>query len=220
VGRMGKLSAHPERPAQADLPARRADDGARTAPYHLSRPRPGVLLDRDGTIIVDHGYVRAVEQVQLIRGSADAIARFNRAGVPVAVVSNQAGVARGYLTLEDVESVNARLSELLVDHGAHIDRYFFCPYHPDGVVPAFARPSEDRKPRPGMAIAAAAALNLDLRASWVIGDRPEDMGLAEQVGARAIYVGPQPSPAAIPASVRSFESLAQAASFVLEQVAA
>jgi len=217
---MEKLSVRPERPAQAALLALRSDDAARAASHHRGRVRPGVLLDRDGTIIVDHGYVGAVEQVQLIDGSADAIARFNRAGVPVVVVSNQAGVARGHLTVEDVEAVNARVAELLLQHGAHVDRFFFCPYHPDGDVPSFARASEDRKPRPGMAIAAAAALDLDLAASWVIGDRPEDIGLAEQVGAGAIYVGPQPAPPPVPAYVRSFESLASAASFVLEQLAA
>src|ERR1700728_1533200 len=151
--------------------------------------RSGVLLDRDGTIIVDHGYVGSVDRVEFIEGSPEAIARFNRASIPVAVVTNQAGVARGLYGIEDVGRVHHYIAERLAEHGAHIDLFLYCPYHPDGVVEAFARTSEDRKPRPGMAKAAEAALNLDLTASWVVGDRPEDIDLAEAIGASAVYVG-------------------------------
>ena len=157
--------------------------------------RPGILLDRDGTIIVDHGYVGSVDRVEFIDGAAEAIARFNRAGIPVAVVTNQAGVARGLYGIDDVARVHRYIAEHLAEHGAHIDLFLYCPYHPAGVVEAFARTSEDRKPRPGMAKAAAAALNLDLTASWVVGDRPEDIGLAEAVGASAIYLGTDDCPA-------------------------
>lgn len=179
------------------------------------RPRPGVLLDRDGTIIVDHGYVGSVDRVEFIEGSAAAIAAFNRAGIPVAVVTNQAGVARGMYGLDDVSLVHQFIAARLADQGAHIDMFAFCPYHPDGIVPAFARTSEDRKPRPGMARAAAAVLNLDLSASWVVGDRPEDMGLAEAIGAEAIYLGPGDRP-----GVHRFPTLAAAAPFILERIAA
>jgi histidinol-phosphate phosphatase family protein len=178
--------------------------------------RPGILLDRDGTIIVDHGYVGSVDRVEFIGGSAEAIARFNQAGLPVAVVTNQAGVARGLYGIDDVDRVHKHIAEYLAQRGARVDLFLYCPYHPDGVVQAFARTSEDRKPRPGMAMAAEAALNLDLAASWVVGDRPEDIGLAESIGASAIYVGPgdfqRPR-------VWSFPSLAAAAPFILERVA-
>lgn len=181
-----------------------------------SRPRPGVLLDRDGTIIVDHGYVGSVDRVEFIDGAAEAIAGFNRAGIPVAVVTNQSGVARGLYSLDDVAVVHDHIAGRLARHGAHIDVFIYCPYHPAGTVSAFARTSEDRKPGPGMAKAAAKALNLDLAASWVVGDRPEDIGLASAVGASAVYVGPTESP---PSGVRSFPSLAAAAPFILERVA-
>ena len=154
-------------------------------------PRPGVLLDRDGTIIVDHGYVGSVDRVELIDGAAEAIARLNRARVPVAVVTNQAGVARGFYDISDIEEVHCYVAGLLAEHDAHIDQFFYCPYHPEGTVPEFAHASFNRKPMPGMALAAAAALNLDLTSSWVVGDRPEDIGLAEAVGASAIHVGPE-----------------------------
>lgn len=181
------------------------------------RSRPGILLDRDGTIIIDHGHVGSVDRVELIEGSAEAIASFNDAGIPVAVVTNQAGVARGLYGIDDVMRVHHYLSERLAERGAHVDRFLFCPYHPDGSVEAFARTSEDRKPGPGMAKAAAAALGLDLTASWVVGDRPEDVGLAQSVGASAIYVGlgraGQPG-------VRRFPSLAAAAPYLLQRIAA
>jgi D,D-heptose 1,7-bisphosphate phosphatase len=184
----------------------------------LTAARPGkagVLLDRDGTIIVDHGYVGSIDRVEFIEGSPEAIASFNRAGLPVAVVTNQAGVARGFYGLDDVALVHRYIAERLAEHGAHIDLFLYCPYHPEGVVEAFARTSEDRKPGPGMARAAEAKLNLDLGASWVVGDRPEDIGLADAVGASGIYLGPgdfrRPD-------VWSFPSLAAAAPFILERV--
>ena len=98
-----------------------------------TRMRPGILLDRDGTIIVDHGYVGSVDRVEFINGAPQAIARFNRAGIPVAVVTNQAGVARGLYGIEDVALVHKYITEHLAEHEAHIDLFLFSPYHPDGV---------------------------------------------------------------------------------------
>ena len=178
--------------------------------------RPGVLLDRDGTIIVDHGYVGSVNRVTFIEGAPEAIARFNRANIPVAVVTNQAGVARGLYGLDDVARVHEHIAALLAEHGARIDLFLYCPYHPAGVVEAFARTSEDRKPGPGMAKAAATALNLDLTASWVVGDRSEDIGLAKAVGASAAYLGTDDFQ---DPGVWSFPSLAAAAPFIMERIA-
>jgi histidinol-phosphate phosphatase family protein len=177
--------------------------------------RPGILLDRDGTIIVDHGYVGSVDRVDFIDGAPAAIATFNQAGIPVAVVTNQAGVARGLYGIDDVAQVHQHIEAQLAHYGAHIDLFLYCPYHPAGVVEAFSRASDDRKPGPGMANAAARALNLDLSASWVVGDRPEDIGLAMAVGASAVYLGADncQSPGVWP-----FPSLAAAAPFILERV--
>lgn len=156
---------------------------------HRPALRAGVLLDRDGTIIVDHGYVGSVDRVELIPGAAGAIAALNNRDVPVAVVTNQAGVARGYYGIDDVVEVHDHLAKLLADEGAHVDFFAFCPYHPEGSVGEFARHSDDRKPRPGMALAAAHALRLDLARSWVVGDRPDDMGLAVSAGASGVFLG-------------------------------
>lgn len=179
------------------------------------RPRPGILLDRDGTIIVDHGYVGSIDRVEFIDGAAEAIAQFNQASIPVAVLTNQAGVARGLYGIDDIAEVHQYIAERLAEHGAHIDLFAYCPYHPAGVVQAFTRTSEDRKPRPGMAKAAQAALDLDLSTSWVVGDRPEDIGLAEAVGASAVYLSPGRCERA---GVWSFPSLAVAAPFILERI--
>jgi D,D-heptose 1,7-bisphosphate phosphatase len=193
-----------------------ADQGVLISEARRCRSRPGILLDRDGTIIVDHGYVGSVDRVEFIDGAPDAIARFNRARIPVAVVTNQAGVARGLYGIDDVRQVHRYIAQCLAEYGAHIDLFMYCPYHPDGVVEDFARTSEDRKPRPGMAKAAEAALNLDLTASWVVGDRPEDIGLAEAVGASAVYLGT--SDCQRP-DVWAFPSLAVAAPFIMERIA-
>jgi D-sedoheptulose 7-phosphate isomerase/D-glycero-D-manno-heptose 1,7-bisphosphate phosphatase len=132
-------------------------------------------------------------------------------------VTNQAGVARGFYSIDDLTRVHNYIAARLAERDAHVDMFVHCPYHPAGVVEAFARTSEDRKPRPGMAKAAEAALNLDMKASWVIGDQPEDIGLAQAVGASAVYLGPEDYSCP---GVWSFRNLAAAAAFILERIAA
>jgi histidinol-phosphate phosphatase family protein len=183
----------------------------------LAHRRPGVLLDRDGTIIEDTGYVGKTRDVRFLDGAIAAIARLNAAGVPVAVVTNQAGVARGYYELEDVQLVHKHMAAELAVHGAHVDLWLFCPYHPEGTVPAFARASADRKPGPGMALAAAEALDLDLAASWVVGDSACDVGLAHAVGARALWIDTSDGPRET--DVRRVPDLASAVDTVLAELA-
>jgi D-sedoheptulose 7-phosphate isomerase/D-glycero-D-manno-heptose 1,7-bisphosphate phosphatase len=172
----------------------------------------GVLLDRDGTIIVDHGYVGSVDRVEFIGGSIEAIAALNEAGIPVSVVTNQAGVARGYYGIEDVQQVHKYMTAEMARKGAHVDLWLFCPYHADGVVESFARSSPDRKPAPGMALVAAQVLNLDLSASWVVGDDSVDISLAKAIGASPLYIG---SVDATDPGVASFPDLAAAVEFIL-----
>lgn len=175
-----------------------------------------MILDRDGTIIVDHGYVGSIDRVDFIDGAPEAITVFNRAGIPVAVVTNQSGIARGMYGPDDVERVHRHIADRLGERGAHVDLFLYCPYHPDGVVRRFARASPDRKPGPGMALTAAAALHLDLTSSWVVGDRPEDVGLAEAIGSLAVYLGPG---GCARSGVWSFPSLAAAAPFIVGNIA-
>jgi len=173
--------------------------------------RAGVLLDRDGTIIADTGYVGSVDRVEFLPGAVEAIAALNAADIPVVVVTNQSGVARGLYGIEDVQAVHAHIDEALAAAGARVDMWLFCPYHPDGTVPEYSRVSADRKPAPGMAMAAAQALDLNLAASWVVGDSPVDVGLARTIGARPIFIGC----ATTDPQVRSVPDLAAAVQLIL-----
>ena len=149
----------------------------------MEHRRPGVLLDRDGTLIEERNYLADPDGVALIPGAAAAVARWNAAGVPVGVVTNQAGVARGFFAVDAIDAVHARLFELLEAEGARVDGVWFCPHHPD-----FTGPCRCRKPAPGMAEEAAAALGLDLARSWVIGDKASDVELGTGVGGTGILV--------------------------------
>ncbi len=146
-------------------------------------PEPGaaVFIDRDGTINVDTGYIGDPELVKLQPGSAEAIRMLNDAGVPAVVITNQSGIGRGYYTEADFELVSARLDSLLSDAGARTDAMYFCPHTPDAGCGC-------RKPEPGMIERAAAELGVDPKASYVVGDKVADMGLARAVGARAVMV--------------------------------
>jgi histidinol-phosphate phosphatase family protein len=142
------------------------------------RRRPAaVLLDRDGTLVVDVAYNADPERVTPVPGAAEALARLRAAGVALALVSNQSGVARGLLTIADVEAVNRRLEELLGPVGP----WLVCPHGPDDGCGC-------RKPAPGLVLAAAAALGVAPEDCVVIGDIGADMGAARAAGARGILV--------------------------------
>lgn len=163
--------------------------------------RPAIFFDRDDTLIVNSGYLGAMEAVRLLEGAAEAVAQARALGFAVIVASNQSGVARGLFTEADVRAVNAVLDELLLaaHPGARVDRHEFCPFHPEAVVERYRLDSDLRKPRPGMLLRAAAALDLDLARSWMIGDAPRDVEAGHAAGCRTILVsrpGPERSPAA------------------------
>lgn len=143
-----------------------------------------MFLDRDGTLIEEVGHLGDPAGVVLIRGAAAALDRLAGAGFALVVVSNQGGVARGLFTEDDIRAVNARTAELLASAGSPaIDAWYWCPHHPD-----FSGPCDCRKPAPGMLKRAAEELDLDLGASWMVGDHPADAGAARAAGARSILV--------------------------------
>ena len=150
--------------------------------------RPAVFLDRDGVIIEDVHYLENTEQVRLTPGAGRAVARLNAAGLPVVVVTNQSGVARGYFPAERVGAVHRRLDQLLAEQGARVDRYYFCPHHPDGTVAAFRVACDCRKPRPGMVHQAARDLGIDLNSSYLIGDKVSDLEAGAAAGCRTLLV--------------------------------
>jgi D-glycero-D-manno-heptose 1,7-bisphosphate phosphatase len=137
--------------------------------------RPALFLDRDGVIVEDPGYLACPADLQLIPGAAGLIALANRRGIPVVEVTNQAGIGRGYYGWREFTEVETVLADALECEGAAIDAVFACPYHRDG-VPPWAHPDHPaRKPRPGMLLAAGRLLNLDLKRSWIVGDRLADL---------------------------------------------
>jgi D-glycero-D-manno-heptose 1,7-bisphosphate phosphatase len=146
------------------------------------------FLDRDGTLIEEVGYLDRPERVVLYPWSIDAVRALNRAGIQVVMTSNQSGVARGFFTTAVVDAVHARIADLLRAGGARIDAYYYCPHHPDGKVPEFARACDCRKPGTGLVTRAIAELGIDPGRSYSVGDRWLDVALARAVGARGVLV--------------------------------
>jgi D-glycero-D-manno-heptose 1,7-bisphosphate phosphatase len=150
--------------------------------------RPAVFIDRDGTLTEEVGYVNHVSRLRLLSRSAQAIRRLNEAGVAAVVVTNQAGIARGYFSEDTLHAVNDALVGLLKDEGAHLDGIYVCPHHPREGDPPFRADCDCRKPQPGLLLRAAAQLSLDLRASTMVGDKASDLVPARTVGARGVLV--------------------------------
>ena len=145
--------------------------------------RPGVIFDRDGVLIVDHGYVGQVERLAWMPGARRAIRRLNAAGAAVAIASNQSGVARGFYDLAAVEAVHAAMAADLAAEGARIDAIAICPFLAEAPVTAFAHPDHpDRKPNPGMILRLIAELGLDPARTVVIGDKVSDVEAARRAG--------------------------------------
>src|SRR6476646_2972920 len=179
--------------------------------------RPGVLLDRDGTIIVDYHYVGHIERVQFIPGAIEAIRRFNEAGIPVAIVTNQGGVARGFYLEENVIDVHQYIQRELAQQNAWIDLFLYSPHHIEGSVQKYRACSHWHKPRPGMAYEAARMLDLDLHESWVVGDRLTDMEMASRIRSNGVYLGSCAIPFYMSHFYR-FSSLAEAATLIIERI--
>lgn len=140
-------------------------------------------MDRDGTIMEELGYLSDPGKVRLIPGAAGSIHELNKRRIPVVVVSNQAGVARGIFGPEDLEKVNARFVELLAQEGASVDAVYYCPHHPD-----FDRECDCRKPAPGMLLKASAELGISLPESYIVGDRLTDLQAGRAAGLSTILV--------------------------------
>ena len=157
-------------------------------PRDANGPRPAVFLDRDGTLIEEVNYLAHPDQVRLIPGAAEAVARLNRAGWPVVVVTNQAGVARGYFPEDRIAVVHSHLAGLLAAFGARVDAFYHCPHHPTEGVGQYRVVCECRKPRPGMLLAASAELRLDLARSWVVGDKLCDLAAGAAAGCVTLLV--------------------------------
>ncbi|MBX9791945.1 MAG: HAD-IIIA family hydrolase [Pirellulales bacterium] len=150
--------------------------------------RAAAFLDRDGVVVDEVGYLSRAADVRLSTGAAAAIRRLNEREVPVVVVTNQAGVARGKFAEAAIAEVHATIDRLLAAACARIDRYYYCPHHPEASVERYRIACACRKPMPGMLEQAARELELDLPRSWLVGDKLSDLEAAAQAGAQAILV--------------------------------
>ncbi|MCL4196615.1 MAG: HAD family hydrolase [Phycisphaerales bacterium] len=148
-----------------------------------------IFLDRDNTIIHNDDDLGKPEEVRLIRGAAHAIGSLRQLGYRIIVVSNQGGVARGLYTERDVDAVHERIAQMVYDSaGAIIDRFYYCPFHPEGTVKDYAREHPWRKPQPGMLLEAARSLELDLRECWMVGDQERDIEAGRAAGCQTILI--------------------------------
>src|SRR5439155_15311158 len=134
-----------------------------------------VFLDRDGVIVVDHGYVHRVEDFDFVAGSAQALQRLQAAGWRLVVVTNQSGLARGLYTADHYERFTAHMREQLQGFGVRLDAVLHCPHLPDAAVASYRLACDCRKPAPGMLLRAARELAIDLSASVIVGDRLSDV---------------------------------------------
>ncbi len=147
-----------------------------------------VFIDRDGTINVDVDFLSSPDQLQLIPRSAEAIKVLNDLGIPVIVITNQSGIARGLYSEADLHRVHSAMDEMLKRYGATISAYYFCPHHPtDGIAP-YVKDCVCRKPKPGMLLRAKKKFGFDLRRSFIVGDKCVDVQAGKSVGAVAIQV--------------------------------
>ena len=147
-----------------------------------------VFLDRDGTINEEVNYLSHPDQLRLIAGAAEAIKLLNQNGYKVVVVTNQAGVARGYFTEQAVREVHEVLEKMLEAHGAAVDAIYYCPHHPAAGIGVYRQDCNCRKPKPGMLEKAAREVDLDLGVSFVVGDKISDLEAGHAVGCRNILV--------------------------------
>jgi len=154
----------------------------------VSETRPAVFLDRDGTIIEERGYLDRIELLELFPFTCDAIRLLNRAGFATVVVTNQGGIGRGIIDEPFLRHVHETLDVRLAAGNARIDRYYFCPHHPDAVIPELRRKCGCRKPASGMIEQACRDLSLDPRRSVTIGDRRLDILCGNSAGTRSVLV--------------------------------
>lgn len=162
---------------------------------------PGVLLDRDGTLIRDVGYLRRIEEMEILPRVPEAIRMLSGHGFKVAIVTNQSGIGRGFLNEEELEKIHRELKSRLAARGASVDGIYYCPHHPTEALGSYRVACACRKPGVGLAERAAAELDLDLHRSYVVGNQPTDMELAARIGARGILLEAENPAGAKPGSV-------------------
>jgi len=185
--------------------------------------RSALFLERDGVINIDRGYVCAQDQVEFVGGIFDLCRSATELGYLVIVVSNQAGIGRGYYSEQDFLALTEWMCKVFHERGASLTKVYYCPFHPDHGVGSYKRESSFRKPGPGMILQAAAEFDIDVRRSVLVGDKETDIlaGVAAGVGCNLLYRGrAEAGPSDRPAGATSvIEKLIEAVPFLNMQVA-
>ena len=150
--------------------------------------KPAVFLDRDGTINVDVGYLCHPDQFTFLPSALEALQLLRDSDLPLIIITNQAGVARGLIPPESLPVIQKAFLRMLRTNGINIAGYYSCPHHPEGVLPEYRCECECRKPAPGLVQQAARELDIDVQNSYVVGDKASDVQLAHNAGATGILV--------------------------------
>lgn len=170
-------------------------EAGRVQAKNLRNKQKAVFLDRDGTINKYVGFLRNIDDFELLPGAAEAIRRINQSGYLAIVVTNQPVIARGEVTVEELREIHNKMETLLGQEGAYIDGLYYCPHHPHkgyaGEIPALKIDCDCRKPKPGMLLQAARDFNIDLSQSWMVGDSESDVKAGLAAGSRAALIGGQ-----------------------------
>ena len=160
---------------------------------NLGRSQRAIFLDRDGTLNKYVGFLRSVEEFELIEGTAQAVKRINESGYLAVVATNQPVIARGEVSYGALRTIHDKMETLLGLAGAYVDGLYFCPHHPhkgyEGEIPELKFDCECRKPKPGMLLRAAEDLHIDLSHSWMIGDGENDIRAGKAAGCRTALLG-------------------------------
>lgn len=165
----------------------------RVAAKNLSNKQKAIFLDRDGTINKYVGFLRDINEFELIEGVAEAIKAINTSGYLAVIVTNQPVIARGEVTYEELNEIHNKMETLLGNHGAYLDSIYYCPHHPDsgfdGEIKELKIDCDCRKPKPGLLLKAAEELNIDLSKSWMIGDSKNDIMAGKNAGCKTALIG-------------------------------
>lgn len=160
---------------------------------NLGRPQKAIFLDRDGTVNQNVGFLRHIDEFKLCEGAAKAIAKINKNGYLAIVISNQPVIARGELSLTELDEIHRKMETLLGRENAYLDAIYFCPHHPDrgfaGERAEYKVPCDCRKPKAGMLYRAAEKFNIDLSQSWMIGDAQTDVSCGINGGCKTAIIG-------------------------------
>ena len=150
--------------------------------------RPALFLDRDGVVNVDHGYVHKADNIEFVDGIFELVQLAHGNGFAVVIVTNQAGIARGYYTEQCFQSLSHWMMDCFAEAGAPIDAIYHCPHHPTEGLGANKQDCQCRKPRPGLILQAMADLSIDIPYSILIGDKPSDLVAGQRAGVPHLFL--------------------------------